>query len=186
PGGVIVDAMATNQTYKLIAAGQLNRLGNTDFLWQQYGSNNVAWLMASNHFYSAPTNIPSTTNANWQIGGIGGYNDGNYAHEMLLMGMPDSANSKIVLNWRYGAEKLDISRADAGTTNWTDLATASFARRLTNSVTVGQRYQYKVGGRYLYSAIAAPPIHNRGKIILVVDQTKTNSIEPDLLVLKTN
>jgi hypothetical protein len=183
---LVTNATAGDQTFKLIGAGQLNRLGNTDFLWQQYGSNNFGWLMASNQFITATTNIHSNTNADWQFGGIGGYNDGVW-HQMLLMAIPDSASSKIVLNWRYGVEKPDIYRRNPGTTDWGGpLITNLSARRFTNSVTVGQRYEYLVGGRYLLSAINAPPTHSRGKVILVVDQTVTNAIEPDLSVLTTN
>jgi hypothetical protein len=163
----------------------LSRLGHTDFVWHRYATTNYAWIMAGTNFHKSFP-MQSSDSSDLELGGIGGYNDGTW-HEMGLMAIPDSASAQIVLNWRYGSEKPDIYRRNAGSGSWgSPLLTSSLPRRFTNSVTVGQRYEYQVGGRFLYSAVAAPPIHDRGKVILVVDQTKTNSIEPDLLVLKTN
>jgi len=118
---VMVDQSVPDQTFQLIAAGPLNRLGNTDFLWQKDNFMNYVWLMASNHFYYS-ARLPDT-GPDWEIGGIGGYRD--YLHQMLLTAMVDPSAASILLNWRYGEERPVIQRKGPSSLTWTTLLTTA-------------------------------------------------------------
>jgi hypothetical protein len=115
--------------------------------------------------------------------------------QVVLSATPTVSPPSIELNWRRGLnftyyslalEPKTIYRRQLPETNWTLLASnlTGLSYRDTN-VTVGKGYEYDVQPteRYLLSAVNAPPIEYRGKVILLVDQTLTNALATNLTQL---
>jgi hypothetical protein len=115
--------------------------------------------------------------------------------QVVLSATPSVSPPSIELNWRrefnssYYSLALfpkTIYRRQLPDTNWTLLASnlTGLSYKDTN-VIIGQRYEYDVlpTERYLLSAINAPPIEYRGKVILLVDQTLTNALATNLTQL---
>jgi hypothetical protein len=141
---VMVDETVPDQTFKLIGAGPLNRLGNTDFLWQKDNLMNYVWLMASNHYYYS-TRLPDT-GPDWEIGGIGGYRD--YLHQMLLTAIVDPSAASILLNWLYGEERPVIQRQNTFLTDVDNARDQQPATAIHEHADGGRpALEYKVGTR---------------------------------------
>ncbi|MCL5098227.1 MAG: hypothetical protein M1608_12010 [Candidatus Omnitrophica bacterium] len=92
----------------------------------------------------------------------------------------------ITLQWRnHPSTPLTLKRRVLGTTNWTTLATDTVAWHYTNtSVSVGTLYEYLLEDRWLIAAINAPPMHDRGRVILLVDQILASQLTTELAQLK--
>jgi hypothetical protein len=93
-----------------------------------------------------------------------------------------SAPPAITLRWRnWPTNALSVQRRAAGESDWSTLASdlTAWSWRDTN-VTLGRRYEYRVGDRYLLSAIEAPPVFERGKVLLLVDRTVAQPLADEL------
>src|SRR5436190_23483650 len=94
----------------------------------------------------------------------------------------------INLDWRSTPEWTTVlSRRLWGQTNWTALVTNAAWHFKDTNVTVNQKYEYDLTHvqtadykRYLASGIYLAPLDNRGKIILLVDNTLTNALTNEL------
>ena len=167
---------------RLVGTGVFNLLGNNDLLWRHANGQNTVWLMSGTQYVGSAT-LPAVDSSDWQIGGAGGY-----TNTMRLSAIPDETLGFLTLTWRYeSTEHPSIERRELGSPDWRLLATNYLSRRFTDfDLTAGQRYEYRVGGEYLLTGIAATPIEDRGRIILVVEQSLSAKIEDDLDLLKSD
>ena len=110
--------------------------------------------------------------------------------------------SKIILNWindgtAVGGQGYKVFRRIVGSGNsWGNHIaglSASSSQFIDNNITIGINYEYHVrknsggsyGHGYINSSIELPVIENRGKIILVVEDTYIGNIDFDLAVDQT-
>ena len=168
--------------YQLAGTGSFNLLGNTDLIWRHANGENTIWLMKGTD-YESTVELPTVTRADWRIGAAGGY-----TNEMLLTAVSDEPVSGLNLRWHFGRQQTPtIHRREYGSTSWDLLATNYIPRRFTDpNIAIGQRYEYQVGNDYLLTGIAAAPIEDRGKIILVVEESISLGIQPFLELLKSD
>src|SRR5688572_9245159 len=103
-----------------------------------------------------------------------------------------SSPDRITLSWRAdpNATSYAISRSDSSGT-WillTNLA-GTATQFVDNAVSTGRRYEYEVlkatsqgydGSGYAMAGLLAPPIEQRGKIILLVDSTWSTPLAAEL------
>lgn len=88
-------------------------------------------------------------------------------------------------NWPY--HPLTLQRRLLGQTHWTVLATNSTAWSFTDTnVIPASVYEYLVGDRYLRASIAAPPVLQRGKVLLLVDKTLADDLSDALAQFTTD
>ncbi|HYE29828.1 MAG TPA: fibronectin type III domain-containing protein [Methylomirabilota bacterium] len=103
----------------------------------------------------------------------------------------------ITLTWVAdpNASSYSIYRKAVNSTSWSLLTTvAGSATTWTDyNVAVGQAYEYRLdkptsvgykGNGYIYAGINAPIIESRGKVLLLVDNTFTTSLAPELARLQ--
>jgi hypothetical protein len=166
----------------LIGTGQFNPLGNTDLVWRHTNGLNSIWLMSGTNFLRS-ARLPTQTDTNWVIVGTGGYSTSR-----LLGATSTVSPPSITLSWRYGAAgRTVIQRKTPAASTWTNLANSSVSPRFTDTnVQVGERYEYEVDGGYILTAIHAAPVENRGKVILIVEQTAAKALAADLTRLAVN
>ena len=122
--------------FHLAATGQFNPVGNTDLLWRHTNGQNVVWLMrGTNYLSSIP--LPTETNQNWNVSGVGGYTNG-----MSLSAVADAPSASLTLSWRNGPDNLPvIRRRILGETAWTTQAVHYAPFRMTRSnLALGTRY----------------------------------------------
>jgi hypothetical protein len=107
---------------------------------------------------------------------------------MLLSAVSDAASGTLTTISRYGPSKpLSIQRRQEGASEWTLLATNYFPPRFTNSdLSLGHRYEFKVGNEYLLSGIAAAPVEARGKILLIIEKQLVKEAGPEIALLKAD
>lgn len=167
---------------RLVGTGAFNLLGNTDLLWRHANGQNTVWMMSGTQYLSSAA-LPSVTIRDWRIAGTGGYTNG-----MRLSAVANEQATNLTLVWRYGSlEPPAIEMREFGQTNWSLLATNYIPYRCTNSaVRVGQRYEYRVGGEYLLTGNAAAPIEDRGRIVLVVEESLASQIPAELELLNAD
>lgn len=82
---------------------------------------------------------------------------------------------RVILRW-YGRNQnaLPVRRRMTTETNWVTLAPAIRALEFTDAspeLEVGRTYEYQVGRQSLLVGLDAAPIEDRGRVILLVDQT---------------
>ncbi|MCF6228191.1 MAG: hypothetical protein L3J82_05930 [Planctomycetes bacterium] len=96
---------------------------------------------------------------------------------------------EITLNWTSKGTSYDIYKRTWGSTSWgTPIATVSTLTWTDSSITSGTIYEYAVGATggtvsawgMICSGVDIAPAHSRGKLILVVDDTFTTSLAPEL------
>ena len=167
---------------QLAGTGSFNLLGNTDLIWRHSNGDNTIWLMKGTDYVST-AELPTVTRADWRIGAAGGY-----TNEMLLTAVSEEPVQGLNVRWKYGPHlKPNIQRKEYGATSWDLLATNYIPRRFTDTnIAIGQRYEYKIGNDYLLTGIAAAPIEDRGKIILVVEDSISLGSQPFVELLKSD
>ncbi len=168
--------------FRLAGTGVFNLLGRTDLVWRHANGHNEVWLMNGTEYLSSVP-LPTEFNASWRIAGTGGY-----TNRMLLSAAAQEDSQSLTLAWRHGSgQPPDIERRVVGQSTWDRLATNHVPFRFTDSdITPGQRYEYRVGGEYLLGGIAAAPIEDRGRIIVIVEKALSSQIAVDLELLKTD
>lgn len=100
----------------------------------------------------------------------------------------ESTPPAVTLRWRnWPANALSVQRRVASDSGWTTLASdlTAWSWRDTN-VAVGRRYEYRVGDRHLLSTIEAPPVFERGKVLLLVDRTLARPLAEELEQFQTD
>lgn len=99
-----------------------------------------------------------------------------------------AAPPAIALHWRnWPTNTLSVQRRAAGESGWATLASdlTAWSWRDTN-VVPGRRYEYRVGDRFLWSAVEAPPVFERGKVLLLVDRTVAQPLAEELQQFQTD
>lgn len=86
------------------------------------------------------------------------------------------------LRWiQQGNEKVTVRRADLATTNWVNLpAPVGTLSLLDTNVVLGAAYEYRIGNRAITVGLHWSPPENRGRVILLVDQTLAPKLESAL------
>jgi hypothetical protein len=165
-------------------------VGNTDLIWRNPSTDqNTLWWMRNDLMFQN-ISLPSLTPyANWQIGGSADIGLGATTPVRELGASLTS--SQVILNWRLGDNlPVTVQQRTYDPINqqgaWTNRATDWLPYHWTNTISPGQRYEFKVGGEYLLTAIAGAPVENRGKVILVVDNKFINAAANEIELLHTN
>jgi hypothetical protein len=127
---------------------------------------------------------------NYAIGGL----ENNEEYTVLSAEVSVTPPS-IHLSWRVTpqARPPSIFRRTPGETAWLTLATNVSAWSFTDAkVSIGKRYEYEVRwnasqtGRYLLAGLNAPPIEDRGKVILLVEQSAADALATELQTLTSD
>lgn len=106
--------------------------------------------------------------------------------------------ARITLRWpqdQYGANSYTVYRKAAGATSWGSgtALPGSATSYVDSNVAVGSTYEYQIvkaasqgytGYGYIYAGINAPLIENRGKVILLVDNTHAAQLTGELARLQ--
>lgn len=126
--------------------------------------------------------------------------ESTWVYTVQISAAVQTSPPRITLNWQpdiYGANSYTVYRKRAGDASWgsgTTLAgaTSSYA---DSNVAVGSTYEYKIvkagtpgytGYGYIYAGINAPMAENRGKLVLVVDNTFTVALSNELARLESD
>jgi len=95
-----------------------------------------------------------------------------------------AAPPRVALHWLSSNEKpVTIRRRVAGESDWTVLstnATGMFFVDDSPALRRGGVYEYEVDQRTLFVAIDAPPVENRGRVIVLVDRTLAAPLKQSL------
>lgn len=168
--------------FELVGTGAFNLLGNTDLVWRHSDGRNLVWLMQGTDYVRTEvlTSVPSP---DWRIAGTGGY-----TNEMLFSAESNDQFTELNLRWKFGPSgNTRIERRAFGAAQWDLIATNYVPSQLTDaSITFGERYEYRVGESYLLTGIAANGVEERGRIVVVVDESIAPEIETELELLKTD
>lgn len=122
---------------------------------------------------------------------------------VMISATPQASPAQINLTWPVDptATEYRISRKLAADTSFTTLATitsgaATLAHYLDNTVAVGTGYEYEVrrvisgdsasGYGYISSAIDLPLVENRGKLVLLVDDSMVTPLVTELARLEAD
>ena len=126
--------------------------------------------------------------------------DSTWVYTVQITASVQSSPPKITLAWaqdQYGANSYTVYRKAPADTAWgpgTTLA-GSVTTFTDNSVAVGSTYEYKIvkaatvgytGYGYIHTGINAPLIDNRGKVVLVVDDTHAAGLSTELARLQSD
>ena len=125
------------------------------------------------------------------------YSQTSASPTVLMMAQAQKAPKQIKLYWvaEPSATRYQIFRKTQLANDWgTAVATinsASINEWVDTSVAIGSTYEYKItrtstinGVGYLFAGIEAAPIENRGKLILLVDNTVKDSLVAELQQLR--
>ena len=111
-----------------------------------------------------------------------------YSQQEVLSASAITSPPAIKLFWKLieppagtGQTTNAILRKRPEDSTWTTLVTNYTTWGYTDTnVNIGQRYEYNVAGRYILAAVNATPVEYRGRIILLVDNTMTNTLATEL------
>ena len=126
--------------------------------------------------------------------------DATWVYTVQISATVQTSPPQITLQWQpdpYGANSYTIYRKAKDATSWgggTTLAgsTSSF---VDNNVAVGSAYEYAVvksaslgytGYGYIYAGVNASLVDNRGKVVLVVDNTYASQLSTELARLQSD
>ncbi|HRY46582.1 MAG TPA: VCBS repeat-containing protein [Candidatus Paceibacterota bacterium] len=188
------DPGMTNQNWQVAATGDFTHVGECEILWRNRQNGlNTLWLLKDGQ-YAGSCPLPQVSDLNWVIAGTGGFRS-----HAQIMASASASPPQLTLAWRWGGPRVNISRRLVGQSAWTTLATGVQTKSyLDTNLIVGQRYEYTVNdGRgiqqgwndgYLAAGINLPPIDNRGRLLLVLESSLTNSSAFNLEIsrFKTN
>ena len=122
---------------------------------------------------------------------------------VMISATPQTSPPRITLTWpaHASATEYRISRKLSAATSFTTLTTvttgsATLTSYVDNAVTVGTGYEYEVrrlisgntvyGYGYIASAINLPLVENRGKLVLLVDDTMATPLATELTLLEAD
>ena len=126
--------------------------------------------------------------------------DSTWVYTVQINATVQTSPPRITLTWlqdQYGANSYTIYRKGQSDTSWGSGTTLSGSTTsfVDNNVVVGGTYEYQIvksatagytGYGYIYSGIDAPLVDNRGKIVLVVDNSFTASLSNELVRLQSD
>ncbi len=113
-----------------------------------------------------------------------------YSGPMRLEAMPRLNPPAIELRWQNIPENglgdcVTIRRKKPAEVEWTVLTNICRASvYVDRAVEVGGRYEYEVGPRRILAGLRAAPIEQRGRLILLVDETLAKPLAPSLRQLE--
>jgi len=126
--------------------------------------------------------------------------DSTWVYSVQISATTQTSPPRITLNWQpdqYGANSYTVYRKKAGDSSWgSGTALAGTVTTYTDSnVTLGSAYEYQIvkaaslgytGYGYIYAGVNAPMADNRGKVVLVVDNSFTQSLSNELARLESD
>jgi hypothetical protein len=163
--------------WRIAGTGSFTPNGQTDILWRHPNGNNAVWFMNGATFLRSKM-LPPINDPGWIIAGAGGY-----TNIMALSASAATASPpRLELTWKFGEPNIPgIRRRPAGATSWTPLATNYYPRRFSDTnVIPGVRYEYQVGQNHIITGIQAAPIENRGKVILILENSAALALPREL------
>jgi hypothetical protein len=188
--------------WDLVGAGIFNRLGNTDLLWRRLDGATGVWRMEgtevlhATHLGPEPyyweASGPLVQGPDWKFGGVRGHTN----MTMLTASVIISPAPSVVLRWLHGPARVAIRKkgpgesdffALPGTVDGSGNPTHIARSYVDRNVSQGQRYEYNVGGAYIYVGVNATPRpidENRGKVILLVEEKLAAAIPASVTKLK--
>jgi len=126
--------------------------------------------------------------------------DSTWVYAVQISATVQTSPAQITLSWepdQYGANSYTLYRKTKEGTSWgsgTALA-GTASSYVDNNVSVGSAYEYaivKVGSHgytgygYIYAGVNAPLVDNRGKVVLVVDNTYASQLANELTRLQSD
>ncbi|HUR44522.1 MAG TPA: hypothetical protein VMZ27_01505 [Candidatus Saccharimonadales bacterium] len=126
--------------------------------------------------------------------------DDTFVYTVQINATVQSSPARITLNWiadKYGANSYTVYRKAKTDTSWGTGITlgGSVTSYVDNNVTVGSAYEYKIvkaaslgytGYGYIYAGVDVPLVDNRGKVVLVVDNSFTSTLSNELARLQSD
>jgi hypothetical protein len=189
------DASETDQDWQIVGAADLNGDGKPDLIWRHVTLGlNVCWFLngslvtgsayLSRQEFNTDWRIASQTMADstWRL---------DTADYSFLRASVDPTTPKVVLTYKVPTNSglgVTVQRRLSTETNWTTLATSVQGTNYTDSaVTFGRAYEYRVyrqdffnsqygNAEHICAAVNAAAVENRGKVVLLVDQTLSSQI----------
>ena len=124
--------------------------------------------------------------------------DSTWVYAVQISASVQTSPAAITLSWKpdeYGAASYTIFRKSRDATVWGagTVLSGSASNYVDMSVAAGGAYEYQIvkaaslgyaGYGYIYAGINAPLVEDRGKIILVVDNTYAANLSAELLALQ--
>ena len=189
------EAIERDQDWQIVGTGDYNGDGKLDLLWRHATVGmNVCWYMNSSIVARAGHLGKHEFETNWRIAGQETAEstwrlrtaEFSYVRPSVSISPPRvDLSFKIVRSATFG---VTIQRRLSTETQWTTLVTRAPGETYTDSaVSLGNAYEYRIFregfGGIRYSApehvtvgLNARPIENRGKLILLVDETLASQI----------
>ena len=126
--------------------------------------------------------------------------DSTWVYSVQVSATVQATPPKITLTWQpdqYGANSYTVYRKAATDSSWSGGTTLSGTTTsyVDSNVTPGSTYEYKIvkaaslgytGYGYIYAGINAPMPENRGKVVLVVDNTYSAQLTNELARLQSD
>lgn len=166
--------------YALAATGSFNLTGHTDFLWRHTNGHNLVWRMRGTEKI-AEIPIQSEPNPDWVIAGT----SKSKLNSFLTASVENATN--LVLSWNGSSLPVTIKRRPLSAPAWSILATNYLPVRFTNSdLVIGQRYEFQISNQLLTAAIAAAPVEDRGRLLLIIEQSLAKSLAREIDVFEND
>lgn len=169
--------------FELIGAGRFTRAGHLDLIWHHQNGTNVVWLMQGPS-RRAVVGLPSVNDRDWFLAGTCGY-----TNSMMLSASVSNNPPLINLHWQPGFPRPKLKRKTEQQPDWHEVQSEERCSQWTDThVQTGSIYEYQAGHEYLVSGIDVPPIHQRGRVLLLVDETlsRNRNVLAAVRLLETN
>ncbi|MCF7708112.1 MAG: LamG domain-containing protein [Verrucomicrobia bacterium] len=104
------------------------------------------------------------------------------ANESLISASVTTSPPAVHLDWRAAREnRVVVEKRKHGDSSWNTLAVNPLKSEFHDTnVSSGTTFEYRVNSRKLTAGIQLPATEQRGGVILLVDQTLTKTLKPDL------
>jgi hypothetical protein len=126
--------------------------------------------------------------------------DSTWVYAVQISATTQTSPPQITLNWepdQYGANSYTVYRKAKDANSWGGGTTLSGSASsfVDTSVAVGSAYEYQIvkaaskgytGYGYIYAGINVPVVDNRGKVVLVVDNTYASQLASELTRLQSD
>jgi hypothetical protein len=169
--------------YDLVGAGRFSRTGNLDLLWHHRRGTNRVWLMQG-PVRIGIKDLPAVVDPEWHLGGTGGYTNSPKAAALVASSPP-----AINLHWEPDVPRPKLKRKPAGESLWSPITAEEVSSHWTDTnVLVGKAYEYQIGDEYVPAGIDLPPVSDRGRVLLLVEEslTKHRNLLTEISRLQTN
>lgn len=169
--------------FELIGTGRFTRTGHLDLIWRHRNGTCVLWLMQGSTRRSI-VDLPTVADLEWHLAGTGGY-----TNSMMVSAAVSSEPPSITVQWHPNVPHPKVRRKPLHGSTWEEAAPNELSSQWCDTnVQSGLLYEYQVGNEYLISGVNAPPIHQRGRVLLLVDETlmKNRNVLAAVDALETN